>query len=63
MQDAAPAGRYARDDVLGVGDGWTKVVAVDDARQLVFSEASTRSPTRLRWSRPEGFAEVEEIPR
>lgn len=44
-------------------DGWTKVVAVDDARQLVFSESSTESLTRLRWSRQEGFAEVEEIPR
>ncbi|MFI5795840.1 hypothetical protein [Streptomyces sp. NPDC051677] len=44
-------------------DGWTKVVAADDARQLVFSEASTESLTRLRWSRTEGFAEVEEIPR
>jgi hypothetical protein len=44
-------------------DGWTKVVAEDDARRLVFSEVSTESLTRLRWSRAEGFAEVEEIPR
>lgn len=44
-------------------DGWEKVVAVDGVRQLVFSEASTQSLTRLRWSGIEGFAEVEEIPR
>ncbi|SER69384.1 hypothetical protein SAMN04487983_102095 [Streptomyces sp. yr375] len=44
-------------------DGWEKVVAVDDVRELVFSEASTEYLTRLRWSRTAGFAEVEEIPR
>ncbi|WP_327312830.1 hypothetical protein [Streptomyces sp. NBC_01235] len=44
-------------------DGWAEVVAVNDTRELVFSEVSTKSLTRLRWSRTEGFAEVEEIPR
>ncbi|MER6786729.1 hypothetical protein ABT330_19285 [Streptomyces sp. NPDC000658] len=44
-------------------DGWTKVAAVGDARRLVFTRGSTESSTRLRWSRADGFAQVEEIPR
>ncbi|MGW2615624.1 hypothetical protein [Streptomyces sp. NPDC001500] len=44
-------------------DGWTKVAAVGDARRLVFTRSSTESSTRLRWSRADGFAQVEEIPR
>lgn len=44
-------------------DGWSKVTAVDDSRQLRFTSGSLEWLTRLRWSRAEGFAEVEDIRR
>ncbi|MFG2573976.1 hypothetical protein [Streptomyces sp. NPDC048481] len=44
-------------------DGWTKVHAAGDAQGLLFTRDSTESSTRLRWSRADGFARVEEIPR
>ncbi|KOG39841.1 hypothetical protein [Streptomyces resistomycificus] len=44
-------------------DGWEKVTADGDSRQLLFTRVSTQWLTRLRWSRTEGFAEVEEVPR
>lgn len=44
-------------------DGWTKVVASRGSRHLRFTRVSTEWLARLRWSRTEGFAEVEEIRR
>jgi hypothetical protein len=44
-------------------DGWTKVAAVGDPQHLRFTRVSTEWLTRLRWSREEGFAEVEQNPR
>ncbi len=44
-------------------DGWEKVTAVDGSRRLRFTRVSTEWLTRLEWSRADGFAEVDEIPR
>ncbi|MFJ1811473.1 MULTISPECIES: hypothetical protein [unclassified Streptomyces] len=44
-------------------DGWTKVTAVGDSGNLLFTRDSTEWLTRLGWSRTDGFAQVEEIPR
>lgn len=44
-------------------DGWEKVAAVDGPTRLEFTRVSTQWLNRLRWSRTEGFAEVEQVPR
>ncbi|MCX4911359.1 hypothetical protein [Streptomyces sp. NBC_00878] len=44
-------------------DGWEKVEASGDNEQLTFGRNSTEWLTRLRWSRTDGFGDVEEIRR
>ncbi|MEU5293225.1 hypothetical protein ACPESV_43780 [Streptomyces umbrinus] len=44
-------------------DGWAKVEASDGAERLTFTRSSTEWLTRLRWSRTDGFGEVEETRR
>ena len=44
-------------------DGWEKVEASDGTERLTFTNSSTEWLTRLRWSRTDGFAEVEDIRR
>ncbi|MCZ4512829.1 hypothetical protein O3Q52_32650 [Streptomyces sp. ActVer] len=44
-------------------DGWAKVEASDGVERLTFTRSSTEWLTRLRWSRTDGFGEVEDIRR
>ncbi|QQM45938.1 hypothetical protein [Streptomyces liliifuscus] len=44
-------------------DGWEKVEASGDSEQLTFGRNSTEWLTRLRWSRTDGFGDVEETRR
>ncbi|MEV0552660.1 hypothetical protein AB0I27_04315 [Streptomyces sp. NPDC050597] len=44
-------------------DGWEKVEASGDNEHLTFGRNSTEWLTRLRWSRTDGFGEVEDIRR